>query len=79
VSRDRFTLRSGRRSDIVTGRVTSSYLGYPLLISETEVTVYTPAHRRLGRVASVKQARLLVRGYRRVLREETGSRVLVAP
>jgi hypothetical protein len=57
-------------------RCSSSYLGYPLLISEYSVVVSTPAGRRIGRVPSVKQARLLIRGYRRVLREETGSRVV---
>lgn len=57
--------RPSRRSDIVTGRVTSSYLGYPLLISDADVLVYTPAGRRMCSAASVKQARLLIRAYRR--------------
>ena len=65
-----------RRPAAVRGdRTTSSYLGFPLLITNTEVVVSTPTGRRIGRVPSVKQARLLVRGYRRLLREEQGSRV----
>ena len=53
----------------------SSYLGFPLEITATEVLVRTPAGRKVGRVASVKSARLLVRAYRRALKPGSGSRV----
>lgn len=46
-------------------REPSSYLGYPLIISKAEVLVFTPAGRRMCSASSVKQARLLVRAYRR--------------
>jgi hypothetical protein len=49
--------REGRVPEIVT----SSYLGYPLLIGGDCVEVFTPAGRRMCAAASVKQARLLVR------------------
>jgi len=53
----------------------SSYLGYPLEITATEVVVRTPAGRRVGRVASVKSARLLIRSYRRAMRPGSVARV----
>lgn len=43
----------------------TTYLGYPLLVAEKTVTVFTPADRKIATVASVKTARLVVRGYRR--------------
>jgi hypothetical protein len=50
-------------------RVETSYLGYPLVITETRVTVRTKdGRRRIGDASSVKQARLIVRGYRRAER-----------
>ena len=45
--------------------VHSTYLRHPLTITETSVTVHTPDGRRIGQASSVKQARLIVRGYRR--------------
>ena len=52
----------------------NSYLGYPLTISKKEIVVFTPTGRRVCKAASVKQARLLIRAYRR---EERSSRVRV--
>jgi hypothetical protein len=43
----------------------SSYLGYPLHITKHTITVYTPQLRFITEAASVKQARLIVRAYRR--------------
>ena len=43
----------------------SSYLGYPLIINNTDVIVFTPTGRRICSAASVKQARLLIRAYRK--------------
>jgi hypothetical protein len=43
----------------------SSYLGYPLIVTDRKITVFTPALRKITEVSSVKQARLVVRGYRR--------------
>jgi hypothetical protein len=60
----RFTLPAERRDPLVTS-VPSSYLGHPMLISDADVLVYTPAGRRMCSAASVKQARLLIRAYRR--------------
>lgn len=45
--------------------VESSFLRYPLLISDAGVRVFTPNGRKVGDVASVKQARLLVRWCRK--------------
>ena len=45
--------------------INTSYLRHPLTITETTVTVHTPDGRRIGQATSVKQARLIVRGYRR--------------
>ena len=45
--------------------VATSYLGYPLTIGPDTVTVRTPDGRRLAAATSVKQARLIVKGYRR--------------
>lgn len=64
-----------RRPPVTRDWVASSYLGYLLTISDAEVFVFSPAGRRLGRATSVKSPRILVRSYRRALREETGSRV----
>jgi hypothetical protein len=49
--------------------VETTYLGYPLVITETQVTVRTKDGRRIGYATSVKQARLIVRGYRRASRD----------
>jgi hypothetical protein len=59
--RTRFVRHAGRVPEIVA----SSYLGYPLLIGGDCVEVFTPAGRRMCAAASVKQARLLIRSYRR--------------
>jgi hypothetical protein len=57
--------RTGPRMTVVE----TSYLGYPLVITETRVTVRTKdGRRRIGYASSVKQARLIVRGYRRAER-----------
>lgn len=50
---------------MVTNTVTTSYLGYPIIITDRNVTVIAPDGRRVGHTTSVKQARLLIRGYRR--------------
>jgi hypothetical protein len=57
--------RIARRAVRVPEIVTSSYLGYPLRIGHDEVEVFTPAGRRVCSAVSVKQARLVVRAYRR--------------
>lgn len=50
-------------------RVTSSYLGFPLLIGETCVQVQHPLTcRPLAELPSMKQARLFVKGFRREAR-----------
>jgi len=56
-------------------RELSAYLGFPLEITATEIVVSTPAGRRVGCATSVKQARLLVRSYRRAMRPGSSSRV----
>ena len=43
----------------------TSYLGFPLHVTDTTVTVLDKTGREIGTVGSVKQARLFVRGYRR--------------
>lgn len=48
--------------------VDTTYLGYPLTITDTTVTVRGRDGRQLGTVRSVKEARLFVRGYRRAER-----------
>ena len=45
--------------------IQTSYLKHPLTITETSVTVHTPDGRRICDATSVRQARLIVRGYRR--------------
>lgn len=59
--RDRTMLRGPRRPEIVA----ASYLGYPLLIGDADIRVFTPAGRLMCSAASVKQARALIRSYRR--------------
>lgn len=41
------------------------YLGYPLKITEREVTVYTHDGREIATVPSISTARRVIRGYRR--------------
>jgi len=54
---------------------TTAYLGYRLEVTATEVIVSAPVWRPIGRATSVKQARLLVRSYRRAMRPGSSSRV----
>lgn len=49
----------------MTDSVSTTYLGFPLTITDHAVTVRTPDGRRVGAATSVKQARLLVKGYRK--------------
>jgi hypothetical protein len=51
--------------------VLTSYLGFPLLVTEQAVIVRTPDGRRMGSVTSMKQARLLIKGYRRAAKDAT--------
>lgn len=51
--------------------VTVTYLGFPLLVTDHDVTVYAPEGRRLYRATSIKKARLFVRGYRKASKEDT--------
>lgn len=46
-------------------RETSSYLGYPIEITDREVTVFDKHGRRLVKVASIGAARRFITGYRR--------------
>jgi hypothetical protein len=50
----------------VADRCRSSYLGYPLEITDRDVTVYDQHDRKLVTVTSIGAARLFIRGYRRV-------------
>jgi hypothetical protein len=50
--------------------VTATYQGFPLVITDRDVTVYGPQGRRLYRATSVKKARLFIRGYRKASKEE---------
>lgn len=59
--------RSARRN--AASQISTSYLGFPLLISDQSVTVRTPDGRRLGVEVSMAKARLLVRGYRKASKE----------
>lgn len=52
-------------------QISTSYLGFPLLVSDQSVTVRTPDGRRLGTEVSMAKARLLVRGYRKASKEGT--------
>lgn len=49
--------------------VTTSYLGYLLEISDRTIIVRAPNGRRMCDATSIKQARLLIRSYRRSSRE----------
>ena len=68
-------MNGSRRPVVSRDRELSSYLGFPIEITATSVVVRTPAGRKVGRVASVKSARLLVRSYRRAMRPGSSSRV----
>lgn len=41
------------------------YLGYPLVITERDVTVYTLDGREIATVPSISTARRIIRGYRK--------------
>ncbi len=43
----------------------SSYLGYPLEITNGDVSIFDRSGRKIATVASVGAARLFIRGYRR--------------
>jgi len=68
-------MNGARRPVVSRDREVSAYLGFPLEITATEVVVSTPAGRRVGRATSVKQARLLIRSYRRAMRPGSVSAV----
>ena len=68
-------MNGARRPVVPRDREVTAYLGFPLEITATEVVVSTPAGRRVGRVRSVKQARLLVRSYRRAIKPGSVSAV----
>lgn len=46
-------------------RVETTYLGYPLEITNSDVTIYDKHGRKLATVASGSAARRFIRGYRR--------------
>jgi hypothetical protein len=48
----------------------ATYMRYPLLITERGITIRTPDGLFVDTVASMKTARLVVRGYRRAERDE---------
>lgn len=52
----------------MTEQVATTYLGFPLTVTDTLVWVRTPEGRPIAAVASMKQARLCVRGYRKEAR-----------
>jgi len=68
-------VNGSRRPAVPRDREVTAYLGFPLEITATEIVVSTPAGRRVGCATSVKQARLLVRSYRRAMRPGSSSRV----
>lgn len=51
--------------------VAATYLGFPLTITDQAVFVRTPEGRLVAAVPSMKQARLLVKGYRKASKEAT--------
>lgn len=51
-------------------RIETSYLGYPLLITDSFVTVRSPEGRKLASLTSVSKARRFVKDYRRMTRGE---------
>lgn len=51
-------------------QVLTSYLGFPMVVSEDHIWVRTPEGRLVAAVTSVKQARLVIRGYRKAARAE---------
>lgn len=46
----------------------ATYMRFLLLVTERTVAIRTPEGRKLATVASVKQARLLIKGYRKAAR-----------
>jgi hypothetical protein len=51
---------------VVVDRVSSSYLGFPLEITDTGVRVTDKRGRLLVTVAEISSARRFIRGYRRI-------------
>ena len=47
----------------------TKYLGFPLSVDEKWVHIFDADMREIGKVASMKQARLFVRGYRKAERD----------
>ena len=55
-------------------RVRTSYLGYPLLVEDAQLTILTPAGRKLyAGPFTVSTARRIIRGHRRATPQEARS------
>lgn len=68
-------MTSAPRSQQLGARERTSFLGFPVEISDRDVVVFTPDGDRICTTTSVKQARLIVRGYRRETRRELSNHI----